>query len=168
MALAASLALELGAGAAVAAVRGWTARASRSPSSETIAVSQSAPPSQLESAPSSGEIVHAPAPTAGTPAESRPPAPKRQHQRAAELDLLQRAQAAFVGRDFAGALALLGEHVRRFPDGRLAEEREALRVRSLAGSGRADEARLAAAAFTDRFPRSVLVRHLDHSGRAAE
>ena len=37
------------------------------------------------------------------------------------------------------------------------EEREALHVKALAGLGRRDEARRAAAAFEDRFPRSVLL-----------
>ena len=85
---------------------------------------------------------------------------------AAELDLLQRAQVAFAGRDFPGALVLVAEHARRFPNGRLAEEREALRVRSLAGSGRADDARRAVAAFANRFPRSVLLPRLMQSAGA--
>lgn len=78
----------------------------------------------------------------------------------AELDLLHRAQSAYAGHDFAGALALVAEHNRRFPNGRLAEEREALRVRSLSGAGRTAESRRAAAAFAERFPRSVLVPRL--------
>jgi hypothetical protein len=59
--------------------------------------------------------------------------------------------------DFAAAQPPIAEHARRFQDGRLAEEREALRVKSLAGLGRSDEARRAAAAFKARFPRSVLL-----------
>ena len=39
------------------------------------------------------------------------------------------------------ALVALAEHARRFPDGRLAEEREALRVRSLLALGRRHKAR---------------------------
>ena len=76
---------------------------------------------------------------------------------AAEVECLQRAQVAFAGRDFLGALAASAEHARRFPTGWLAEERDALRVRSLAGTGRADEARRAAVAFGERFPRSALL-----------
>jgi hypothetical protein len=79
---------------------------------------------------------------------------------AAEIDLLQRAQGAYANREFSGALVLLAEHGRRFPKGLLAEEREALRVRSLAQAGRMDEAQRAAATFTDRFPRSVLLRRI--------
>jgi hypothetical protein len=74
-----------------------------------------------------------------------------------ELRLLQQARAAVARRDFAGALRPIAEHGRRFKDGRLAEEREALRVKTLSGLGRTDEAHQAARAFEARFPRSVLL-----------
>jgi len=76
---------------------------------------------------------------------------------AAELELLQRAHGAFRDRDFPTTLRLLTEHARRFQNGRLAEEREALRVRALSGSGRMESARVAASAFAVRFPRSVFL-----------
>lgn len=79
----------------------------------------------------------------------------------AELELLQRAQESYTRRDFAAALGLLAEHARRFSHGQLAEEREALRVRSLRGAGRSEEARRQAADFAARFPRSVLLPRLD-------
>jgi len=75
----------------------------------------------------------------------------------AELRLLRQARGAVARGDYAAALAPIGEHAHRFKDGRLAEEREALRVKSLAGLGRTDEARRAAKAFRARFPRSVLL-----------
>ncbi len=83
-----------------------------------------------------------------------------QESYAAELELLSRAQVAYAGRDYFDVLALVAEHRRRFPNGRLAEEREALRVRALASSGRTDEARRAFSAFADRFPRSVFLPRL--------
>ena len=115
-----------------------------------------------------------PALEAPSPALAPPPArPSSAHRAApaadllpAELALLQRARNAYVGRRFPEALALLAEHARRFPRGRLAEEREALRVRSLVASGRSEEARRAAAAFAVRFPRSILLRH-PHDGENA-
>ena len=79
----------------------------------------------------------------------------------AELELLQRAQLAYTRREFPSALMLIVEHARRFPRGHLAEEREALRVRSLRGAGRVDQARRAAAEFAVRFPRSVLLQRVD-------
>jgi hypothetical protein len=85
-----------------------------------------------------------------------------------ELELLQRAHAAFTRRDFSLALTLVAERTRRFPRGQLAEQREALRVRSLAGSGHADEAHRAAAAFAVRFPRSVLLSRVEGSPESSE
>ncbi len=75
----------------------------------------------------------------------------------AELRLLRLARAAVARQDFASALTLVTEHAHRFKDGRMIEEREALRVRALAGLGRTDEARRAAQHFESRFPRSVLL-----------
>jgi hypothetical protein len=63
---------------------------------------------------------------------------------------------------------VIAEHGRRFPNGRLAEQREALRVKSLAGSGRAEEARHAVAAFAKRFPRSALLQRLQETAGAAD
>jgi hypothetical protein len=87
---------------------------------------------------------------------------------AAELRLLQRAQSDYAAHDFSGALRLVAQHAHRFPNGRLTEEREALRVRSLAGAGHRDEARLAFATFARRFPRSVLLSRLQQVGSDAE
>jgi len=74
-----------------------------------------------------------------------------------ELRLLRRARAAVAEGDFEGALRPIAEHARRFPDGTLAEEREALRVKSLSTLGQSEEARRAASAFRRRFPHSVLL-----------
>ncbi len=84
----------------------------------------------------------------------------------AELDLLSRAQAAYTRGDFSQALSLLAEQAREFPNGHLAEEREALRVRSLMRSGRTDESHRAAAAFTQRFPRSALLAHVQEGSES--
>ena len=68
--------------------------------------------------------------------------------------------------DYAGALATIAEHVRKFRNGALIEEREALRVKSLAGLGRHDEAMRAAAQFHARFPHSVLLSTFEHMREA--
>lgn len=75
----------------------------------------------------------------------------------AELALLRAAREDVTRGDYAGALAVIAEHARRFRNGALVEEREALRVKSLAGLGRHEEARRAAASFHARFPQSVLL-----------
>jgi hypothetical protein len=63
--------------------------------------------------------------------------------------------------DYTDVLAILAEHERRYPAGRLSEEREVLRVKALVGLGRGGEARRAAASFRLHFPRSVLLRKID-------
>ena len=87
---------------------------------------------------------------------------------AAEIALLQRAQAAYAGGNYSEALAQLARHNRKFPNGRLAEEREGLRVRSLLGSGQTQEAGRVVVAFNRRFPRSVLLPHLQEMMKARE
>jgi hypothetical protein len=101
------------------------------------------------------------------PAHAARPA-TAQESYAAELGLLHRAQIAYTSGDFVGALVLVAEHTRQFPHGRLTEEREALRVRSLAGAGRKDDARRATAAFARRFPRSALLPRLESAAAGLE
>ena len=74
-----------------------------------------------------------------------------------ELQLLRSARQDVTRGDFAAALAAVGAHARRFRHGSLVEEREALRVKSLAGLGRHEDAQRAAVEFHARFPRSVLL-----------
>jgi len=80
---------------------------------------------------------------------------------ARELRVLQPAQRAVARQDFDVALAAIAEHQRRFPSGRLAEEREALRVKALLGLGRNGDAQRAGVAFRERFPRSALRQRMD-------
>lgn len=89
------------------------------------------------------------------PSPGEPPA-----EAEAELALLTRAHAAYARRDFTVALDLVTEHARGYPDSHLAEQREALRVKSLIGAHRSAEARQAALAFARRFPKSVLLAPL--------
>jgi hypothetical protein len=93
--------------------------------------------------------ISRPSRTARTPTVAREPGD--------ELPLLREAREAVGRRAFADALARLAEHEARFPNGRFAEEREALKVRSLSGLGRKGEARRAAEAFRTHFPHSVLL-----------
>lgn len=91
------------------------------------------------------------------PAGSEVPARSRADVRREELRVLEPARAAVARGEFAKAMRPIAEHARRFKEGRLAEEREALRVKALTGLGRIEEARRAAAAFASRFPRSPLL-----------
>jgi hypothetical protein len=89
---------------------------------------------------------------------SASPSPCRQGGRPAhgEERLLEQARAALERQDFTAAMVLIVDHARRFRNGRLTEEREALRVKALSGLGLRDEVRRAAADFEARFPRSPL------------
>ncbi len=158
IAFAASVLVAVGAVGAFAALGGRTAHAP-----ESVA------PLPLRPTPAMGPNVvddpsrepPAPAPTTERSPVARPPRLARATSDGdpftAGLELLQRAHAAYTRHDFPGALMMVEEHARRFPKGLLTEQREALRVRSLASAGRADEAHRAAAAFAVRFPRSVLL-----------
>jgi hypothetical protein len=95
----------------------------------------------------------------------RSPASSASDSYALELGLLQKARAAVLSREFSSALDVIAEHERRFPAGRFQEEREALRVKALAGLGRNDEARSAAERFRERFPRSVLSTRIEQTIR---
>lgn len=153
LAAVAALTLALGAGGAVAALHARARRhlqadptVQRAPENSPARIS--VPPQAAEEAPS------VPAPSARPAHLHR--SVSLQESYAAELQLLQRAQSQYTGEDFQSALVLIAEHAHRFPNGRLAEEREALRVKSLAGAGRSDEARRALVAFARRFPHSAL------------
>ena len=118
-----------------------------SPVAPPVAVvpsSPAAPPVAVVPSSSAAPVTHAPR---SSQAEPDPD----------ELRLLRQARAAVARQDFAAALIPIAEHVRRFKDGRLVEEREALRVRALSGLGRTEEARHASDSFEARFPRSVLL-----------
>ena len=59
-----------------------------------------------------------------------------------ERALLDQARTALMNGDARSALAALDRHRRAFPEGRLEEERDVLRVQGLLASGRATEAHL--------------------------
>jgi hypothetical protein len=167
IALAASIALIAGAVGALAALHGWTTGA---PEIVTPRSAPRAPGALIAPADSPSDEALPPDVEPAAPS----PRPRQAHLSAkrdpfsAELALLQRAHAAYTRGDFSAALAVVAEHARRFPTGHLAEQREALRVRSLAGAGRADEAHRAAAAFAVRFPRSVLLPRVEEGTGSSE
>ena len=159
MAPAAAAFLALVAAAAVAAFRGHV------PLEQAIAHRPASSAVSLPDARALG-VRSISLPTAGLmiqTTEPRTSSPRPRESYAPELRLLGRANLAYARGDFAAALTLLLEHSRRFPMGRLAEERDALRVRALVASGRRVEARRAADAFDKRFPRSVLRPRVEES-----
>jgi hypothetical protein len=164
IAVAATVLLAFAAGGAAAMIHSGATRA------DALAVTPSRAAAPISAPP---RVAQAPAELPAPRVASSRPRPSHrvlspQESYAAELELLRRAQSNYASHDFSDALVLVAEHARRFPKGRLAEEREALRVRSLAGAGRGDEARRVLAAFARRFPRSVLLARLQEAARTAE
>lgn len=107
-----------------------------------------------------------PAPTPVVPAPTMEPpraAPVTDPSLDAELALIEGAHAALARGDLAVAEAELTRHARRHARGRLAPEREALRVEVLAAQGHRDAAEDARARFHQRFPRSVLGAAVDRA-----
>lgn len=123
------------------------------------------PPSEVEAE----EVRNEPSPEPRKLEEPTPPSRRTPAEDATGLELavLQRARAAVAKQEFSAALELIADHQRRFPRGKLREEREALRVKALAGLGRTDEAQRAAERFRERFPNSVLSPRIEATARPA-
>jgi hypothetical protein len=64
-------------------------------------------------------------------------------------------------RDGLSALEALTEHERAFPNGKLAEERDALFVQALALAGRFADARRRGLQFESRYPSSIFSARVD-------
>ncbi len=95
--------------------------------------------------------------------ERRVSAPIGATSLAEETRLLEAAQRELARNQGAAALALLDEHVAKFPRGALSEERAAARILALCHLGRTAEAQRAAEAFVALAPQSPLVPRLKSS-----
>ena len=160
-AVAAGAVFALGAGAYAA--RAWRSEAA-SPAAVRVApvassrVTESRPATSAAVAPEATALATIAAPEASARRRSvRKTGAATPAATNAELQLLRAARLDVTRGDFAGALATIAEHIRRFRHGSLVEEREALRVKSLAGLGRHEDAQRAAVEFHARFPHSVLL-----------
>ena len=93
--------------------------------------------------------------------EQKQAAPVADELLAQERELIETARSALLHADADAALAALGTHTKRFPQGRLDEERESLWVQALVMKGSVAEARAKAAQFHQKFPRSLLGATVD-------
>ncbi len=98
----------------------------------------------------------APAPAPAPAPDPRADAPTADTALAAERGLLLDALHGLEAADLPAARRALDAHRRRFPAGRLADERALLRIRWLLAADRPAEARRAADAFRARAPGSLL------------
>jgi hypothetical protein len=87
--------------------------------------------------------------------------PSRASDLEAERTLLDTARRALAGGRSEDVLQAVDDHLRRFPEGLLVEEREALAINALVLASRGDEARERAGRFVQRFPNSLLRPSVD-------
>lgn len=146
-------------GAAVVAVRAWSATPAPETAPPPTAPAAAAPASAIVPppplpAPTEAPPVAAPATppvkhARGAPSASQP----AEDTLAAESALVGRARATLEPTP-AAALALLEDHARRFPRGELAAERDFLRIKALRRVDRSDEARERARTYATKYPSS--------------
>lgn len=112
-------------------------------------------------------------PGEGTP-DLAPPAPRASATHAASVSaaasslpaeraILDEARTALAQNDGARAIALTGEHARRFAHPQLREEREAIAIQAMVIEGRYDEARERAKQFRAASPDSLFLPAVDAS-----
>jgi len=101
--------------------------------------------------------AEAPAPTHAVVPD--PPA-TADPQLTVERTLLERARGALAAGQFRQAVGIAAMHQRRFPEGRLVEQRERLWIQALISSGEAAEARRRLADLERSFPDSIFLPDL--------
>ena len=105
-----------------------------------------------------------PAPAASQAAGVRSVMPSASGSRLAEeVRIIEAARGASTSNDHAGALRLVREHERRFPEGQLVQERERIHIQVLLAAGNVAEARARADAFRARFPNGLLLPSVERS-----
>ncbi len=75
--------------------------------------------------------------------------------------MIDMARNANARGNSASALAVLREHERTFPTGRLGEERDVMLIQTLVASDQRAEASRRAGAFRAQFPNSMLLPAVD-------
>ena len=108
-------------------------------------------------APRAPSASSAPAAPLASAVPAAPRAPAADRSLAEERALLDVARLARARGDDAAAIAAATAHERRFPEGQLAEERDAILVQALAHAHRLPEARARAERLRARAPHSMLL-----------
>ena len=104
--------------------------------------------------------LEAPAPEPAVSPSRKPPTPDPLVE---EIAILSKATSALRAGKPAEGLRLLSDHQRKFPNGRLAEERRAARIQALCALGRRTEAEAELTRLAQSSPRSP---HLARAQRA--
>lgn len=125
-----------------------------------------APPEEPAVAPASIEVAAPSKPSEPREKQRRRPRPRAEEEAPApdllaeEEALLEKARALLRANP-TQALPHLREHLRRFPEGQLGEERELLRVRASTAKGDLVEARSLAKRFMETYPDSASRREME-------
>ena len=77
--------------------------------------------------------------------------------------LLDAARSAFARADYDACHRILVAHAKRYPQSILAEEREALGIKTMAANGQMQAAQARALRFKNQFPQSLLLPSLNDS-----
>lgn len=144
-----------------------------------VVVVNASEPSGTTAASASSPVARAAVPALGaappvapamsfTSAAATPSGAGRDGRLGRERASLEVARTAITRGDFDPAASAIARHSREFPDGQLAEEREAMRVQVLVGQRRFDEARAAATRFREQFPRSLLQQSVNSAIAAVQ
>ena len=157
----------------------WTYRSTRSQSPSSVPIATAPTLAVVQPKPTvtaSASTIDDSLPALAAPTESAAPAPpsaaiaktaapptKVAGSVADEARLLREANAALHAGNGAGALALLDEHQRKYPNGALSEERAAERVFALCTLGRVDQARREAVSFLKWHPKSLFAKSIRES-----
>jgi hypothetical protein len=110
--------------------------------------------------------VNVPPPASPGPTTGPGPRAARDLRLGAERKLVEMARSALARGRVEQALAALRAHVRSYPRGQLAEERDSLMVQTVAAKGDAAEARTLAARFHRRYPTSLFGPVVDEALRS--
>jgi hypothetical protein len=102
----------------------------------------------------------------GPPPKPLPPPPPVDTTLGDEQVLLERARTALRSGEARRAQSLIADHRRRYPEGKLTEERDALAIRILVRLGQRAAAKREAHAFRQRYPRSMLLPVVEQALRA--
>ena len=162
--------LTLGLGAAAGSTATYAVLHAKTPAPSAQVLTHPATAPAPTAAPTIAPAPIAPAPRPTAPSAPTPtvaPPAKVQTARRADLDLaeekalVQRARMALARGDGASALAATEEHRRRFLQGTLSEERDALHVQALVDLKRLPEAKAAAQAFHGAYPDSLFAPVVD-------
>lgn len=114
--------------------------------------------------PSASATPVRPPPSGSTSSPARPEATQPSTSDVSEEQaLIDTARAALARGRAADALTATNEHAKRFPRGRLVEEREALAIQALALSGDRTEATARASRFKRSFPNSIFVSAINRA-----